>query len=236
MPFFLRCFDIVSLSLVFSSFVMMFPGIIFFVLSVLGDIYLESINLSFSSNLGNFWPLFFQVFFLLWLLSPVHHGLQLYLLDLLARKSLGFSLKSFIMYALKIDHFYSSIFMFKFTNSFVISILLLSPSVSFLFQTFYFPILEFFPFFLKSSFHFSGKNSYLLLISGVFSFTLWHSYNCFMPFGSFNLWIILSTAPIDCLFPGGLGTFSWSVCMLSNFWIASLTQNEIFWRMWQFLF
>ena len=63
MPFFLRCFDIVSLSLVFSSFVMMFPGIIFFVLSVLGDIYLESINLSFFIKFGEFLAIIFSSIF-----------------------------------------------------------------------------------------------------------------------------------------------------------------------------
>lgn len=62
MSFFLRYSDIV-LSLVFDSFIMMFLGIIFFVLSVLGDTYLEYTNLSLSSNLGNFQPLFFSNIF-----------------------------------------------------------------------------------------------------------------------------------------------------------------------------
>ena len=64
MSFFLRYFDIVFSSLVFSSFVMMFLGIIFLVLSVLGDTYLESIRFISFIKFGKFSAvIFFKYFF-----------------------------------------------------------------------------------------------------------------------------------------------------------------------------
>lgn len=150
MSFFLRCFDIVSLSLVFSSFVMMFLGIIFFVLSVFGG-HLPWIYKFISFiKFGEFSAIIFSSIFSASAPFSCSSWPPIIPVRPFGPQVFGvFSFKSFILYALKIDHFYSSIFMFKFTNSFVISVLSLSPSVSFLFQTFYFPVLEFFSFFKK---------------------------------------------------------------------------------------
>lgn len=76
--------------------------------------------------------------------------------------------------------------------------------MTFLFQTLHFPVLEFFPFFFFYKVVFTSEDSCLLLISGVFSFTLWNTV--------MTVFIAFGTQPLNCL---ELGThwlsFPWRI-------------------------